>query len=129
MFDESALEELAFIRRAKGIGMSLEDIASLIAAWPTGECRLLQARLREFLAGQIGQIHQQMAELAAFDGQFQAVLDRLAARSPGPQRCGKGCGCETDLEVEADGAGHGSGPVGCSLGLRTWPHVSASGSP
>jgi len=27
VFDESALEELAFIQRAKAIGMSLEDIA------------------------------------------------------------------------------------------------------
>jgi hypothetical protein len=30
----SALDELAFIGRAKGIGMSLEDIAGLVAARP-----------------------------------------------------------------------------------------------
>jgi len=34
VFDESALEELAFISRAKGIGMSLDDIADLVASWP-----------------------------------------------------------------------------------------------
>ena len=49
VFDESALDELAFISRAKGIGMSLEDIAGLVASWP-GECRSLQARLRAYLA-------------------------------------------------------------------------------
>ena len=31
VFDESAVDELAFISRAKGIGMSLEDIAVLPA--------------------------------------------------------------------------------------------------
>jgi MerR family copper efflux transcriptional regulator len=41
VFEESALEELAFISRAMGIGMSLEDIADLLAAWPTGECQSL----------------------------------------------------------------------------------------
>ncbi|MGH8921582.1 MAG: MerR family transcriptional regulator, partial [Actinomycetes bacterium] len=51
VFDESALDELAFISRAKGIGMSLDDIADLVASWPAGECRSLQARLRAFLAG------------------------------------------------------------------------------
>jgi Predicted transcriptional regulators len=36
IFDESALEELAFIQRAKAIGMSLEDIAGAgggVAEW------------------------------------------------------------------------------------------------
>ena len=133
VFDESALEELAFIRRAKGIGMSLDDIAGLITAWSAGECRPLQARLRGFLAGQLGQIHQQQAELGTYERQLRAVLDRLAARSDGPQRCGKGCGCETGLEAAADGAGHGSGPAGCSLEpeamasrLSQWHAVTAA---
>jgi DNA-binding transcriptional MerR regulator len=59
VFDESALNELAFISRAKGIGMSLEDIADLVASWPVGECRSLQARLRAYLAGRISQVRQQ----------------------------------------------------------------------
>jgi DNA-binding transcriptional MerR regulator len=66
LFDEPALEEMAFVSRAKGIGMSLEDIADLLAAWPTGECRLVQTRLRAFLAGRIGGVRDQLAELHAF---------------------------------------------------------------
>ncbi len=116
VFEESALEELAFISRAKGIGMSLEDIADLIAAWPTGECQSLQARLRTFLAGRIGQVREQVAELRAFEGQLQAVLDRLSARDPGPERCGKGCSCETDLDLAPDKAAPGTGLWGSSLG-------------
>jgi DNA-binding transcriptional MerR regulator len=50
MFDEPAVDELLFVQRAKGIGMSLEDIAGLVAAWPTGKCQSLQARLRAYVA-------------------------------------------------------------------------------
>jgi DNA-binding transcriptional MerR regulator len=53
VFDESALDELAFVSRAKAIGMSLEDIAGLLAAWPTAECRSMRARLGAFLGGKL----------------------------------------------------------------------------
>jgi DNA-binding transcriptional MerR regulator len=96
LFDESALEEMAFIARAKRIGMSLEDISDLVAAWPAGEC--CPARLRMFLTGRIGQVHEQVAELGRFERQLRSVLDRLSAHDPGPERCGKGCICETDLD-------------------------------
>jgi DNA-binding transcriptional MerR regulator len=36
VFDESALDELAFISRAKGIWMSLDDITDLVASWSAG---------------------------------------------------------------------------------------------
>jgi len=118
MFGESALDELAFITRAKSVGMSLEDIADLVAAWPTGECRSLQARMRDFLARRISQVREQQAELAAFERQLQAVLDRLATRDPRPERCGHGCGCEADLDLTADQAPPGSVPWGSTLGPR-----------
>jgi len=115
VFDESALDELAFISRAKGIGMSLDDIADLVAAWPAGECRSLQARLRAYLAGRIGQVHAQVAELGMFERQLRAVLDRLSARDPGPERCGKGCICEADLDLAPGATPPGPGAWGCSL--------------
>jgi MerR family transcriptional regulator, copper efflux regulator len=118
VFGESALDELAFIHRAKSIGMSLDEIAGLVAAWPTGECRSLQARMRDFLNSRISQVREQQAELAAFERQLQAVLDRLASRDPDPERCGHGCGCETDLDLTADGAAPGTVPWGTTLSHR-----------
>ena len=115
MFDESALEELLFVQRAKGIGMSLEDIADLVAAWPTGKCRSLQARLRAYLAGRINEVHKQRAELGAFEQQLQTVLSRLSAHDPGPEQCGRGCYCETDLDPAPDETAPGPWPGGCSL--------------
>jgi hypothetical protein len=72
--------------------------------------------LRTFLAGRIGQTREQLAELRAFEGQLQAVLDRLSARDPGPERCGKGCSCETDLDLAPSKAAPGTGLWGSSLG-------------
>jgi MerR family copper efflux transcriptional regulator len=115
VFDESALDELVFVQRAKGIGMSLEDIADLVAAWPTGKCQSLQARLRAYLARRIGEVHQQQAELGAFEHQLQTVLGRLAAHDPGPEQCGRGCYCEADFDVTEQGTAPGAGFEGCSL--------------
>jgi DNA-binding transcriptional MerR regulator len=111
VFDESALDELAFISRAKGIGMSLEDIAGLVASWPVGECRSLQARLRAYLAGRISQVRQQAAEMGMFERQLQAVLDRLSARDPGPEHCGRGCSCEADLDLASGQTSAGPVPL------------------
>jgi DNA-binding transcriptional MerR regulator len=118
VFGESALDELAFIHRAKSIGMSLDDIAGLVAAWPTGECRPLQARMREFLVRRISEVREQQAELATFERQLQAVLDRLASRDPGAEHCGHGCGCEADLDLTTDTAGPGPVPWGTTLSPR-----------
>jgi MerR family transcriptional regulator, copper efflux regulator len=133
LFDESALEELAFIQRSKSIGMSLEDIAELVAVWPSGSCQSLQARMRVHLTEQISQIREQRAGLSAFERQLQTVLGRLSARDPGPERCGRGCGCETDLELGSDGTAPGAEPWGCSLDpdalaarISQWRQVAAA---
>ena len=133
VFDESALEELAFIQRAKAIGMSLEDITALVAVWPSGSCRSLQAQMRVHLAGQVSQIREQRAGLDAFERQLQTVFGRLSARDPGPEQCGRGCSCETDLELDPDDAAPGVKPWGCSLGpdalaarIGQWQEVAAA---
>lgn len=82
VFDESALEELAFVNRAKGIGMSLDDISDLLALWPHGECHSLQARLRAFLVERIDEVHDQVDELGTFERQLNTVLSRLLATGP-----------------------------------------------
>jgi deoxyhypusine synthase len=54
--------------------MSLEDIADLVAAWLTGKRQSLQARLRADPIRRIGEVHQQQAELTAFERQLQTAL-------------------------------------------------------
>src|SRR6516225_3209289 len=96
--------------------MSLEDIADLVTTWPTNKCQSLQAHMRDFLVRRISQVREQQAELAAFERQLQAVLDRLASRDPDPERYGHGCGCETDLDLTAGEPAPGPVPWGTTLG-------------
>ncbi len=102
LFDHSSLDELAFINRAKGIGMSLEEIAELLTVWPDTECRDLQDRLSRYLAVRIDQVRTQRRELEAFQAQLGAVRGRLAGREAGAERCSKGCSCEADLDLTGD---------------------------
>src|SRR5262249_43616826 len=99
LFDESALEGLAFIQRAKAIGMSLEDIAALVAVWPSGSCQSLQAQMRVHLAGQIGAVREQRAGLDAFERQLQTVLSRLSVRDPGPGQCARASRSQPHLHL------------------------------
>jgi MerR family transcriptional regulator, copper efflux regulator len=127
-FDPNALEELAFINRAKGIGMSLEEISELVASWPKGECRLLQDRLRGFLSERIDQVRQQRLGLADFERQLAHVLSRLSARDPGREPCGKGCGCESDLDLVENPTTWGCTlrPTELSARIDDWRHIAQS---
>jgi len=115
IFPPSAVDELAFINQAKGIGMRLEEIADLIAAWRDTECEVLQARLQRFLADRIDQVRSQRAGLDTAEAQLLGVATRLARRGPSPGRCGTNCGCEVDLDVTA-GVDLSAGP---SVGAAT----------
>jgi hypothetical protein len=115
--------------------MSLEDIAGLVAVWPSGSCQSLQAQMRVHLAGQISAVREQRAGLDAFERQLQTVLGRLSARDPGPERCGRGCGCESDLQLDPDGAAPSAEAWGCSLDddalaarVGQWRDVAAAAS-
>jgi len=56
-----------------------------------------------------------IAEMGMFERQLQAVLDRLSARDPGPEHCGRGCICEADLDLAPGQTPAGPAPWGCSL--------------
>ena len=46
LYDETSLERLRFIARAKQLGCSLDEIADLVTAWDGGRCAPVQDRLR-----------------------------------------------------------------------------------
>lgn len=119
VFDDSAVDRLRLVARAKNIGMSLEDIASLAAEWTDGDCRSIQAHIRQFLTERIGRLREQRVELDRFDNRLRASLCRLPA-DPGPASCTAGCGCDAALDAgpPADSAPAqqtGAGRSACTL--------------
>jgi DNA-binding transcriptional MerR regulator len=124
LFDKAAVDDLALIGRAKSTGMSLEEVADVVATWHDGSCRALQTRLREHLTAELGRVSAQIADLAAFRRKLEAALDRLMARGadpeardPGLDRCGPGCGCGAVLGADAapNDAVATNGALTCSL--------------
>jgi DNA-binding transcriptional MerR regulator len=96
LYDETAVQRLAFIGRAKRLGMSLADVATLIEAWFAGDCEPLHDRLRGFVRGRIGELRRQIADESNFEQQLQRILTRLDTTDSLPQRCRPDCGCDVD---------------------------------
>jgi DNA-binding transcriptional MerR regulator len=107
VYGEEAVARLEFIGSAKHLGLPLEEIRELLAAWEQGVCAAVRERLRPLVAARIAETQQRIAELTAFAAHLTGVHDELG----GPARaaeCGPGCGC-----VRAGPPG----PVPVSVGL------------
>ncbi|WP_370325822.1 MerR family transcriptional regulator [Euzebya sp.] len=93
LYDAEDEARVRFIRRAKRMGLSLDEIRDLVAVWAVGECATTRRQLRELVEQKIVAVREQVEEAATFLQQLQEVSERLAA-APEP---GEGCGCAPEL--------------------------------
>jgi DNA-binding transcriptional MerR regulator len=94
MYAERDFERLVFVRRAKQLGCSLEEITRLMSAWDA-DCGDVQAQLRGIVADKIATARRQTADLVAFTAQLQQAAGTLAGHSTdGP--CDDDCACVAD---------------------------------
>ena len=91
VYDGAAVERLAFIGRAKRLGLDLDDVRDLIALWDDGACRPVQARLSTLLHEKIALLDAQIDEHARFRTQL-AHVQRSLASADAADRCGPGVG-------------------------------------
>ena len=109
-YDESVLDRLAFIGRAKRLGCTLEEVAELMPQWEGGRCEPVQVRLRELAATKLHETRARAAELGAFAADLESILAGLDSHTPdGP--CDAACGCVSDAAP----------PVGCTLDAAALP--------
>jgi MerR family transcriptional regulator, copper efflux regulator len=95
VYDDSAVDRLGFIARAKQLGCSLEEIADLTVAWEGGQCGPVQDRLRALVADKLDRAERQIAELIALTADLNRAAVALDLHRPdGP--CDDQCGCITD---------------------------------
>jgi DNA-binding transcriptional MerR regulator len=104
VYDDTALERLGFIARAKQMGLALDDIAELVALWADGPCAPVHERLRGLLEGKVAEVRRQLDDLQRFAVQLEHLRSSLEASEPA-ERCGPGCGCDAEL----------SAPIVCTL--------------
>jgi DNA-binding transcriptional MerR regulator len=100
-YPRETVSRLSFIRRAKLLGLSLEEIGSLMALSDDGACDVLSPELQRVLERKIVECDQQLAEIAAFRATLAAAVERLApcadeASNDGCPTCSTfatDCGC------------------------------------
>ncbi len=129
LYDETSLERLRFIARAKQLGCSLDEIADLTRVWDGGRCAPVQERLRAMVDAKIADAHAQIAALTILAAELQAAAATLTA-APVDGPCDDTCGCTTEtatasaartsvpLIAKADADPTGSAdevPIACTL--------------
>jgi DNA-binding transcriptional MerR regulator len=94
-YDESVLDRLAFIGRAKALGCSLEEVAELIPTWEGGRCAPVQDRLRRLATSKLDDARAQLIELRAFAADLERIVAGIGDHTPdGP--CDDACGCMSE---------------------------------
>ncbi|MGH7319230.1 MAG: heavy metal-responsive transcriptional regulator [Candidatus Rokuibacteriota bacterium] len=79
LYGRDAEARLLFISRGKRLGLSLEEIADLLAVWDGTNCGATQERLSALLAAKRTEIAEQIHELGLFADQLADVEARLVA--------------------------------------------------
>jgi MerR family transcriptional regulator, copper efflux regulator len=119
LYDDTALERLAFVARAKQLGCSLDEITDLVRIWDGEDCGPVQRRFHDLVTAKIRDAEVQEAELRAFTGQLRSAADQLRGEPlDGP--CGPGCAC---LAAGAPATTPG-GTSAVALGRRPGPAAS-----
>ncbi len=96
LYSQHDVERVRFIGRAKRLGLSLEEIRSLVGVWAGGECRATRRQLRGLVETKIDAVRTQLEDAATFLRQLEAVDDRLADLL-GSGATTTGCECAPEL--------------------------------
>jgi DNA-binding transcriptional MerR regulator len=89
-YDEDSATRLLFVSRARGLGISCEQIAELLPAWRGTDCVSARDRVVSLIDEKQTEIAARIAELAAFAERLQHVRDSFDAGPPP-------AACRTDL--------------------------------
>lgn len=117
-YDDTALERLRFISRAKQLGCSLDEIKDLGTAWDAEDCAPVQHRLRDLVGTKLTEAEEQITALQALATQLRSTADLLAGQ-PVDGPCDDTCGCISQPDSSpvpvALGARPPNVPIACSL--------------
>jgi len=78
LYPRSEVRRLRLIKRAKLLGLSLDDIKSLVDQTFTGSCAHLQGELLERIPAQLAELERRMAELQALKDDLCTLQEQLA---------------------------------------------------
>ena len=85
-YGDEAAARLLFVTRARRMGLSCEQIISLIPIWAGTNCSAAHERVGQLIDEKQAEIVDRIAELEQFSAQLDAVRTALDAESP-PEAC------------------------------------------
>ena len=85
-YGDEAGARLLFVTRARRMGLSCEQIMSLIPIWAGTNCSAAHERVGQLIDEKQAEIVDRIAELEQFSAQLDAVRTALDAESP-PEAC------------------------------------------
>lgn len=91
MYEEQAIERLAFIGAAKRMGLALDEIGELLSVWEHGTCSGVRSQLRPLIDAQIVEAERRIVELQEFTTQLRTSLAHLDALPDRDTSCDPGC--------------------------------------
>jgi MerR family transcriptional regulator, copper efflux regulator len=91
LYDQSGVERLRFIRRARSLGLSLRQLKTLVGTLGSGQQPTLRPRLRALVRAQLGVVTNQITELERLRQQLEEILQRMQTSVPRPP--GGACQC------------------------------------
>lgn len=95
LYDDTSLQRLRFIARAKQLGCTLDEIAELSTAWDGRRCAHVQERLRATVAAKITDSQRRIAEMTALTADLRRAAAALSV-APATGACDDTCVCTTD---------------------------------
>jgi len=91
-YEERAVDRLAFIARAKDLGLRLDEIGELADLWDADRCGPVQERLRELVTARIVETHARANALIDLSSELTSFIRALETATP-EAPCGEDCGC------------------------------------
>jgi MerR family copper efflux transcriptional regulator len=77
LYRQGDVDRVRFIGRAKRLGLTLDEIRSLVGVWAGGKCTNTRQQLRGLVEAKIDAVRTQLEDAAVFLRQLEAVHDRL----------------------------------------------------
>ncbi len=116
LYSTAAVDRLRFIRRAKALGLSLEEIREIASYALDGHCVTLQSHLQDLLQAKLAETESRIAELTLFKEQLEGFCRELSGDSPRklitqgpPSSSGAACACLDQGDKGGDPAQSRSG--------------------
>ena len=79
-YDEESTTRLLFVTRARGLGLSCDQVADLLPVWAGADCTSAREQVAQLIDQKLAEVATRIADLTAFSQQLTEARSALDAR-------------------------------------------------